>query len=101
MKTVATVDAIHAAVIREALEDAGIAFRLVEPPRKRLPELVPREQLVVEVAEEAEAAARALLAQLAADGEAAALEQYDVHATTTSTEPETDSHSEVPNAPRS
>jgi hypothetical protein len=77
----ATVDAIHADVIGEALADVEIDFRFVRPERKHeMPDLVTRAQLVIEVASKDESAARALLDQLTHEGEEAALAQWNTAA---------------------
>jgi len=73
---IATVDALHAGLIREALDDAGVDYALRLAPPPKLPTLVRREQLVVEVAPAHEAAARERLEALSIDAEQAALDEY-------------------------
>jgi hypothetical protein len=68
-------EALYAVVIREALEDAGIALEVIQH-RLANPKMVQRAELVlIEVDEARLTDAKAILAQIAEEGEAAAIRE--------------------------
>jgi hypothetical protein len=78
---VATVDAMHASMIRDALAQAKIEARIEElQPIDRLGPIVRRTRVEVRVVAADEEAARAVLGGLESEAEEAALGEYERHA---------------------